>query len=124
MPKQPPQPTDAELAILNVLWRLGSSTVRQVQAALENDSGYTTVLKLMQIMAEKGLVVRDVSQQTHVYRAKYSQERTQRQLVNDLLYRAFNGSAQQLVMRALSGTKATAAELAAIRKLLKTMEGE
>jgi BlaI family transcriptional regulator, penicillinase repressor len=119
-----PRPTDAELAILRVLWRLGPSTVRQVQETLNQDreTGYTTVLKLMQIMAEKGLVERDETDRSHVYRASLREEQTQRQLVDDLLERAFGGSARQLVMQALSGKKASAKELAQIRELLNQLE--
>jgi len=86
-----PRPTDKELAILNVLWRRGPSTVRQVNEEICRDqaTGYTTTLKLMQIMTEKGLVVRDESQRTHIYHAKFSQEKTQHQLVHDLLEKAF-----------------------------------
>ena len=120
----PPRPTDAELAILRVLWSAGPSTVRQVQETLNQSqpTGYTTVLKLMQIMTDKGLVVRDESQRTHVYRAKAPQDQTQRQLVCDLLDRAFAGSAQKLVMQALSVKKATPAELARIRELIDRLE--
>jgi BlaI family transcriptional regulator, penicillinase repressor len=119
-----PRPTDAELAILRVLWRLGPSTVRQVQETLnqERETGYTTVLKLMQIMTEKGLVERDESDRSHVYRASVKAEQTQRQLVDDLLERAFGGSARQLVMQALTGKKTSAMELAQIRKLLDELE--
>lgn len=119
----PPRPTDAELAILKVLWQRGASTVRQVMERLceERPTGYTTVLKLMQIMTEKGLVERDESQRTHVYRAAYSQGQTQRQLVDDLLDRAFGGSARNLVMQALSSRRASAEELEEIRKLLDEM---
>jgi predicted transcriptional regulator len=119
-----PRPTDAELAILNVLWSRGPSTVREVQEQLSRDraTGYTTVLKFLQIMTEKGLVTRDESQRTHVYQAKLSQEQTQSQLVGDLLDRAFGGSSQKLVMQALSAKKATAAELDQIRKLLDNLE--
>jgi BlaI family penicillinase repressor len=119
-----PRPTDAELAILRVLWRLGPSTVRQVQETLNQDreTGYTTALKLMQIMAEKGLVERDETDRSHVYRASLKEEQTQRQLVDDLLERAFGGSARQLVMQALSGKKAAAKELARIRELLDQLE--
>jgi predicted transcriptional regulator len=119
-----PRPTDAELAILRVLWRLGPSTVRQVQEALNQDreTGYTTVLKLMQIMTEKGLVRRDETDRSHVYQARLKQEQTQRQLVDDLLERAFGGSARQLVMQALSGKKTSAKELAQIRELLDELE--
>lgn len=115
-----PLPTDAELAILTVLWRRGPSTVRDVFEALRDDAGtgYTTVLKLLQIMMAKGLVKRDESQRSHVYRAAASEEQTQKRLVGDLLDRAFGGSAQALVMRALSVKPASDDELAAIRALL------
>jgi len=121
-----PRPTDAELAILRVLWERGPSTVREVHDALSatHDTGYTTVLKLLQIMTDKGLVVRDESQRAHVYASRETEQRTQRQLIGDLIDRAFGGSPAKLVMQALSGTKATAEELDAIRSLLETMEGE
>ena len=112
------RPTDAELTILKVLWQHGPSTVRQVAEALGRESGYTTVLKLLQIMTEKRLVRRDEAQRTHVYEAAYTEDQTQRQLVSDLLNRAFNGSASKLVMQALAASKASPAELAEIRKLL------
>src|ERR1043166_7109514 len=120
-----PRPTDAELAILRVLWERGPSSVRDVHDALstEQSTGYTTVLKLLQIMTEKGLVVRDESQRAHIYEARYSEQRTQRQLLTDLMERAFGGSAAKLVMQALSGRKATAEELSAIRNLLDRLEG-
>jgi len=119
-----PKPTDAELAILRVLWDRGPSTVREVTDALQSErgTGYTTALKLLQIMTEKRLVQRDDSQRTHVFAAVVPAEETQRQLVGDLLERAFRGSAQQLVLQALSSKKATRAELAEIRKLLDEME--
>jgi predicted transcriptional regulator len=118
------RPTDAELEILNVLWRRGSSTVREVHAALSETrpTGYTTVLKLMQIMAEKNLVRRDESQRAHVYEARLAQEQTQRQLLGDLLARAFNGSATQLVMQALAAQKTSAVELSQIRQMLNEFE--
>jgi predicted transcriptional regulator len=124
MPSRPPRPTDAELAILRVLWERGPSTVRQVHASLhaERATGYTTVLKLLQIMAEKGLVDRDDTDRTHVYRARLSEERTQRQLLQDLLDRAFGGSALKLVMQALSTKRASPEELAQIRQLLDERE--
>jgi predicted transcriptional regulator len=125
MPKQDlPRPTDAELAILRVLWERGPSTVRDVTVALQKErgTGYTTALKLMQIMTEKGLVQRNDSQRTHVYEAVAAAEVTQKQLVTDLLERAFGGSAQQLVMQALSSKKASSAELVEIRKLIDEME--
>ena len=121
-----PRPTEGELAILRVLWRRGASTVRQVQESLSEDreTGYTTVLKLLQIMTEKGLVERDETERTHVYSARRSQAQTQQQLVGDLLDRAFGGSASQLVMQALSAKPTSAEELAEIRRLLDELEGE
>jgi len=112
------RPTDAELAILRVLWTRGPSTVRQVAEALGRDTGYTTALKLLQIMTEKQLVVRDESARTHVYEAAFSEDETQRHLVADLVDRAFDGSAAKLVLQALAAKKATPAELAAIRRML------
>jgi predicted transcriptional regulator len=117
-------PTDAELGILRVLWERGPSTVREVHEALKDGSGYTTILKLMQIMTEKGLVVRDESQRAHVYSAQATQQRTQRQLVTDLVDRAFGGSPAQLAMQALSSKKTSPEELAELRRLLDTLEQE
>jgi predicted transcriptional regulator len=117
------KPTDAELAILTVLWSRGPSTVRQVAAAMDREAGYTTVLKLLQIMAEKGLVTRDESARTHVYAPAYTEDQTQRQLVMDLVERAFDGSAAKLVLQALASKKATPEELDEIRKLLNTRGG-
>ncbi len=119
-----PRPTASELEILNVLWRRGPSTVREVHEALMEfkETGYTTVLKLMQIMAEKGLVRRDESDRRHVYEAAPEQDETQRQLLSDLLDKAFNGSATKLVMQALSSKKASKEELAEIRRMLDEME--
>jgi predicted transcriptional regulator len=121
-----PRPTDAELAILRVLWTTGPGTVRDVHARLHQDRpvGYTTVLKLLQIMTDKGLVRRDESARTHVYRAAASQDHTQKQLVGDLLDRAFGGSAQKLILHALSAKKASRAELDEIRRLLDNMKGD
>src|SRR5437879_13522142 len=118
--RQPPRPTDAELAILTVLWERGPSTVRDVhdELNLHTATGYTTVLKLLQIMTEKGLVVRDETQRAHIYEARYSEQKTQRQLLLDLPDRAFGGSAAKLVLQAPSGRKTSAAELSAIRDLL------
>ena len=126
MARRPPRPTDAELAILQVLWQHGPSTVRQVHERLSGtrETGYTTTLKLMQIMAEKGLVTRDESARTHVYRARRSRDETQRQLVSDLLDRAFGGSAAALVMQALSAQPASAEELREIRRLLDDSQRE
>jgi predicted transcriptional regulator len=120
MGRPQPRPTDGELAILRVLWDRGASTVRQVHEALADarETGYTTTLKLMQIMADKGLVTRNETARTHVYSANAGQEQTQRQLVQDLVDRAFGGSAAQLVLRALSADGATDAELKQIRKLI------
>ena len=122
--KSLPKPTEAELAILRVLWERGPSTVRDVQEALEAErgTGYTTALKLLQIMTDKGLVRRDDRQRTHVYEAVLPAEATQRQLVRDLLDRAFGGSARQLVMQALSAERASKADLAEIRKLLDELD--
>lgn len=119
-----PRPTDAELEILNVLWERGPSTVREVHEVLleSKDIGYTTVLKLMQIMSEKGLVSRDETDRRHVYEAERAQDETQRQLLSDLLDRAFKGSATQLVMQALSSKKASREELAEIRRMLDELE--
>jgi predicted transcriptional regulator len=119
MGRPQPRPTDAELAILRVLWDRGASTVRQVHEALATrETGYTTTLKLMQIMAEKGLVKRNETERSHVYSASAGEEQTQRQLVQDLVDRAFGGSAAQLVLRALSAEGASDAELTEIRKLI------
>lgn len=119
-----PQPTKAELEILWVLWRSGPSTVRQVldELSRERETGYTTVLKLLQIMTEKGLVERDESQRTHVYAAKFTQERIQNCLVGDLMNRAFKGSARQLVMHVLATSKTSPEELAEIRQFLDLIE--
>ena len=117
------KPTDSELGILRVLWARGPSTVRQVAAVLDREAGYTTVLKLLQIMTDKGLVVRDESERTHVYQAAYTEDQTQRQLVSDLLDRAFDGSAAKLVLQALASNKATPEELDEIRKLLNKQRG-
>src|SRR5256885_3118496 len=125
-PRQVPRPTDAELAILSVLWERGASTVRDVHEELSRTqaTGYTTVLKLLQIMTEKGLVVRDESQRAHIYEPRHSEQKTQRQLLSDLVDRAFGGSAAKLVMQALSGRKANPDELNLIRSLLDRLEGE
>jgi predicted transcriptional regulator len=118
-------PTERELAILGILWELGSGTVRQVHEAMNEDSatGYTTTLKLMQIMTEKGLLDRDDSQFKHVYRPAISEEKTQNQLVGDLLDRVFAGSAEKLVLRALSAKKISPEELKKIEKMLAEYKG-
>ena len=119
-----PRPTESELLILRALWRLGPSTVRQVVEDLGSDTGYTTALKLLQIMTEKGLVTRDDSARTHVFTPAVPETTTQRQLVDDLLDRAFGGSAQKLVLHALAGRKPSAAEVSELRRLLDTLEGK
>ena len=122
--QEPPRPTEAELAILRVLWREGPCTVRTIQQVMsrEQPTGYTTVLKLLQIMTGKGLVARDESRRSHVYRASRHEARTQKQLVGDLLDRAFGGSAARLVMQALTTRPASAEELAEIRSLIEQIE--
>lgn len=119
-----PRPTDAELAILRVLWEHGPCTVRRVGEVLSarRPTGYTTALKLMQIMTEKGLLARDESQRTHVYRANVSAEEVQHGLVRDLLDRAFAGAADQFVLRVLNAKKVSREELAKIRELLDDIE--
>ena len=126
MTKEPPRPTPAELEILGVLWEIGPSTVREVQEELQRGrpTGYTTVLKLLQIMTDKGLVRRDVRERAHRYTPRLPRERTEQQMVGDLLDRAFGGSASRLVMRALASRPATPDELERIRKLLDEIEGE
>ena len=127
-PKEPGRPTDAELEILTVLWSLGPSTVRAVHDALRrrkaspSTTQYTTVLKIMQIMAEKGLVRRNEKQRAHVYEPSRSREWTQKQLAGDLLDRAFGGSARSLVMGALSVKRASRDDLAEIRKAIDEYE--
>lgn len=120
-----PRPTDAELDILRVLWQRGPSTVREVHLTLSETkpSGYTTVLKMLQIMTDKGLVKRDERQRAHVYQARVAREQTQKQMVTDLLERVFEGSATGLVMQALSAKKKSSErELAEIRRMLDELE--
>ena len=119
-----PKPTDAELAILRVLWERGPSTVRHVHDALSvnRDFAYTTTLKFLQLMTEKGLTVREEDGRTHLYRAGFAEEETQQRLVGDLLDRAFGGSAAKLVMQALAAKPASAGELREIRRLLDTQK--
>src|SRR5580692_7774393 len=121
-----PRPTDAELEILTVLWSRGPTTVREVHEtiAVRKPTQYTTVLKTLQIMAEKGLVRRDEKQRAHIYEAARPREWTQQQLAGDLLQRAFNGSARSLMVGALSARKASKAELAELRRLLDDYEKE
>jgi len=120
----PPRPTDAELEILTVLWSRGPSTVREVHEAIarRKPAQYTTVLKMLQIMAEKGLVRRDESERAHVYDASRPREWTQRQLAGDLLRRAFDGSAKGLMLGALAARKASKEELAELRRFLDEYE--
>jgi BlaI family transcriptional regulator, penicillinase repressor len=119
-----PRPTEAELEILRVLWDRGPSTVREVHDALSDDkeTGYTTTLKILQKMADKGLVGRDESEKSHVYSATVKAEKTQRQLVRNLLQKAFGGSPGRLVLQALSEKRATPEELAEIRRLIDELE--
>jgi BlaI family transcriptional regulator, penicillinase repressor len=123
--KNLPRPTAAELEILRALWRLGPATVRQVHEVLnaEKPCGYTTVLKFMQIMTAKGLLIRDESRRSHCYQPRVPAENTQRQLVADLLERVCGGSAEKLMMHALSAKKISPEELARIGKLLEQWEG-
>ena len=123
-PQEKNRPTDAELEILAVLWDHGPSTVRQVHEKLARPTGYTTVLKLLQIMTEKQFVVRDESERSHVYTAKHRQGQMQKRLVKDLVDRAFAGAADKLVMQALSSRRLSEAELANIRELLDDIEGK
>ncbi|MBI4912591.1 MAG: BlaI/MecI/CopY family transcriptional regulator [Acidobacteria bacterium] len=120
-----PRPTDGELSILRVLWSLGPSTVRQVHEVLmkDRDLGYTTVLKMLQVMTEKGLVTRDERERTHVYASAQTEGQTQRTLVEDLLGRAFGGSALKLMVQALASGQASQEELREIRRLLDQKEG-
>ena len=129
MTEHPSRPTDAELEILTVLWSRGAGTVREIhetislrQSALRKPTQYTTVLKLLQIMAEKGLVLRDEKQRAHIYRAARPREWTQKQLAGDLLQRGFNGSAARLLQGALSARKTSKAELTELRQLLDEFE--
>jgi predicted transcriptional regulator len=122
---QPRRPTPAELEILGVVWRHGPSTVRGVHEKLNaaRPIGYTTVLKLMQIMTEKGLLGRDENARAHVYSARAAESQTQRELVRDLIDRAFGGSAGGLVVEALQGRKTSPEEIARIRRALDSLEG-
>ena len=125
MASKSPKPTEGELHILQVLWEGGPRSVRAIQHVLNaaKPTGYTTVLKMLQIMTEKGLVDRDENVRPQIYRARYSQEHTQRRLLGDLLQRAFGGSVKSLVLQALATKKSSPEELEAIEKLLDRMEG-
>src|SRR5881396_789702 len=118
----PPLPTDAELYILAALWRLGPSTVREVYEGLGKKNAYTTTLKQMQLMIDKGLVVRSERFRSHVYEAAAPKEQTRKQIAGDLLKRAFDGSAKSLLLGALSARRATDAELDEIRSMLAQYE--
>ena len=118
----PPLPTDAELDILAALWRRGPSTVREVHLALDKSSGYTTTLKQMQVMTEKGLLLRNERFRSHVYEACAPKENTRQQIAGDVLRRAFEGSAKDLLVGALQAQPASDAELAEIRRTLKEFE--
>jgi predicted transcriptional regulator len=126
MPSKPPRPTELELSILRVLWDRGALSVRDVQRTLNESkaTGYTTVLKMLQIMTEKGLVERDETKRPQIYKPRLSQQQTQRQLLGDLVQRAFGGSVKALVLQALSSRKSSPAELEALEKLLDRFEGE
>ena len=125
-PKTLPKPTEAELELLRILWEKESATVREIYDALNatRPSGYTTVLKLLQIMTTKGLVVRDETTRAHVYRAALSQDTTQNELLKDLSVRLFSGSAAQLALHALAMEPASADELDAIRALIDSKRGD
>jgi predicted transcriptional regulator len=122
--KPKPLPTDAELDILSVLWRLGPLSVREVHEALAKGSAYTTTLKQMQVMTEKGLVVRNERFRTHIYEAAIGQDQTQVRMAGNLLSRAFHGSAAKLVMGALAAKPASSEELSEIRRVLDRIEKE
>jgi predicted transcriptional regulator len=119
-----PLPTDAELGILTVLWTTGPATVREVHDALAKGGAYTTTLKQMQVMTEKGLLLRNERFRTHIYEAAIPREQTQVRMAGNLLARAFNGSAAKLVMGALAARPASSEELAEIRRLLDRIEKE
>lgn len=125
MANEPSRPTDSELEILTVLWTTGPATVREVHSVItrRRPAEYSTILKFLQIMAEKGLVRRDEAQRAHVYEVTRSREWTQKQLAGDLLERAFAGSAKALLLGTLSARKATREEVVEMRKLLDEYEG-
>ncbi|MFW0717121.1 BlaI/MecI/CopY family transcriptional regulator [Pedobacter sp. N23S346] len=117
------KPTEGEMEILQVLWQKGNATVREVHEALnKKDSGYTTTLKLMQILHEKGMVERDTNQKTHIYKAIVNQDKTEKHLVNKMIDNVFNGSAARLVMQALGNHKASADEIDEIKKYLDSLK--
>ena len=127
--RRSPQPTEVELAILRVMWARGPSTVREVHETLQGqrdrqDTGYSTTLKMMQVMFDKGLLKRDESRRPQLYRPTVAEEQTQRQMVDDLVRRVFGGSARKLVLRAVESERVTPDELAEIRRLLEQREGD
>ena len=127
MPRYPSsRPTDVELQILDVLWQRGPSTVRQVHEALaaQRETGYSTTLKMIQVMREKGLVIRDESVRPQLYRAAESKRETQLQMLDDLSQKAFGGSAKKLVMRMLSARRVSVEELAEMQRLIEEAKGE
>ena len=127
MPRPPsPRPTDVELQILDVLWEQGPSTVRQVHQSLaaRRDTGYSTTLKMIQVMREKGLVVRDESVRPQLYRAAESRRETQLRMLDDLAQKAFGGSAHKLVMRMLSANRVSVEELAEMQRLIEEVRGD
>ncbi len=127
MPRQPSsQPTEVELQILRILWELGPSPVRDIHQRLEAEKGtnYSTTVKMLSVMLDKGMVRRDEAKRPHVYRAAMTQERTQKRMLDDLLSKVYGGSARNLVMHALSSKKATPGEIDEIRQLLDEMQGD
>lgn len=122
MARNASKPTKSELEILAVLWKKGPSTVRQVHDELSGEAGYTTTLKFMQIMVEKGLLARDENSRSHVYRPAVPQEKTQKHLVSELVQKAFAGSVHKLMIAALSGQRASSEELGEMRKLIDRLE--
>jgi len=122
--KSLPLPTDAELDILAALWRLGPATVREVHEAMKRSSAYTTTLKQMQVMTDKGLVIRSERFRSHVYEAGLPKEQTRARLAHDLLQRAFEGSARELMLGALSAKPVSADELAGIRRMIDAFAKE
>jgi predicted transcriptional regulator len=124
MASKPPRPTEAELAILQVLWTEGPLSVRDITRVMNEtkETGYTTVLKLLQIMTEKGLVTRDESVRPQIYRTKYSQQHTQRRLLGELMERAFGGSVKALVLQALAEKRSSPEDLKAMEELLDRLE--
>jgi predicted transcriptional regulator len=126
MASKPPRPTEGELAILQVLWTEGPLSVRDITRVMNQskETGYTTVLKLLQIMTEKGLVTRDESVRPQIYRAKYSQQHTQRRLLGELMDRAFGGSVKALVLQALADKRSSPEDLKAMEELLDRLEAK